>query len=332
MSDRDAQRNFWRDRRVFVTGGTGLVGGWLTERLVELEADVVALVRDWVPGSRFVELGLDRKVSVVRGDIRDQAMLERALGEYEVDTVIDLAAQTIVGIANRNPVSTFETNIAGTWCLLEAVRRSPTVKAVVLASSDKAYGSARTLPYVETTPLNGQHPYDVSKSCADLIAQCYAKTWKVPVAITRCGNFFGGGDLNWNRVVPGTIRSILRGERPIIRSDGKFIRDYVYVEDAVDSYLHLAEALRRDEKLAGEAFNFSTGKPLNVIEVVGAIRAAMKSDLEPVVLNEASNEIREQHLDSTKAHTVLKWRAKFGLEQGLPRTIDWYRKYLTART
>jgi CDP-glucose 4,6-dehydratase len=217
MFNQDAQRAFWRDRRVFVTGGTGLVGGWLTERLVDLQADVVALVRDWVPGSRFVELGLDKKVSVVRGDIRDQAMLERVLGEYEIDTVIDLAAQTIVGIANRNPVSTFETNIAGTWCLLEAVRRSPTVKAVVLASSDKAYGSAPALPYVETTPLNGEHPYDVSKSCADLIAQCYAKTWKVPVAITRCGNFFGGGDLNWNRVVPGTIRSIFRGERPVIR-------------------------------------------------------------------------------------------------------------------
>jgi CDP-glucose 4,6-dehydratase len=326
------EKNFWRDRRVFVTGGTGLVGGWLVQRLVELKADVVALIRDWVPGSRLLELGLEKHINVVRGDVRHQAELERILGEYEVDTVVHLAAQTIVGIANRNPISTFETNIAGTWALLEAVRRSPTVKAVVIASSDKAYGSAETLPYVETTPLMGEHPYDVSKSCADLIAQCYAKTWKVPVAITRCGNFFGGGDLNWNRIVPGTIRSLLRGERPIVRSDGKFLRDYIYVEDAVDSYLHLAQALRRDAKFAGEAFNFATGKPLDVLEVVGTIRTAMKSDLEPVILNEASNEIREQHLDSGKAHTLLNWRARFGFEEGLPRTIAWYRQHLSANS
>jgi CDP-glucose 4,6-dehydratase len=327
-----ATGSFWRDRRVFVTGGTGLLGGWLIQRLVEFEADVVALVRDWVPGSRLIGLGLEKRVNVVRGDVRDQVTLERVLGEYEVDTVLHLAAQTIVGIANRNPVSTFETNIAGTWALLEAVRRSPLVKAVVIASSDKAYGSARTLPYVETTPMMGEHPYDVSKSCADLIAQCYAKTWNVPVAITRCGNFFGGGDLNWNRVVPGTIRSIIRGERPIVRSDGKFIRDYIYVEDAVDSYLHLAEALRRDPKFAGEAFNFAAGRPLSVLEVVDAIRAEMKSDLEPVILNEASNEIREQYLDSSKAQTQLNWQARFGFEEGLPRTVEWYRKHLSAHS
>jgi CDP-glucose 4,6-dehydratase len=326
----NAESVHWQDRRVFVTGGTGLVGGWLVERLVSLGADVVALVRDWVPGARFVELGLERRVNVVRGDVRDQALLERILGEYEVDTVMHLAAQTIVGIANRNPVSTFETNIGGTWSLLEAARRSPSVKAVVIASSDKAYGSCETLPYVETTPLRGEHPYDASKSCADLIARCYAKTWGLPVAITRCGNFFGGGDLNWNRVVPGTIRSIVRGERPIIRSDGKFIRDYIYVEDAVDCYLHLGEALRRDAKFAGEAFNFSTGKPLSVLEMVDAIRAMMHSDLEPVILNEASNEIRAQHLDSGKARDQLGWQARFGLKEGLVRTIAWYQDHLGA--
>jgi CDP-glucose 4,6-dehydratase len=328
----DQQTAFWRDRRVFVTGGTGLVGGWLIERLAGLGADVVALVRDWVPGARFVELNLEDRVNVVRGDIRDQALLERVLGEYEVDTVLHLAAQTIVGIANRNPVSTFEANIAGTWNLLEAARRSPTVKAIVIASSDKAYGSCDVLPYVEDTPLRGDHPYDVSKSCADLIAACYAKTWKTPVAITRCGNFFGGGDLNWNRVVPGTIRSILRGERPIVRSDGHYIRDYIYVEDAVDSYLHLAEALRKDSKFAGEAFNFSTGTPLNVLDMVDAIRLMMQSDLEPVVLNEASNEIRAQHLDSSKARTQLGWEARFGLKEGLARTVAWYRNFLENRT
>ncbi len=321
---------FWRDRRVFVTGGTGLVGGWLVQRLIELGADVVVLIRDWVPGARLIQLRLEAQVTVVRGDLRDQSILERVIGEYEVDTVFHLAAQTIVGIANRNPISTFETNIAGTWALLEAVRRNPTVKAVVVASSDKAYGSARKLPYIETTPLMGEHPYDVSKSCADLIAQCYARTWNTPVAITRCGNFFGGGDLNWNRVVPGTIRSIYRGERPIVRSDGKFIRDYIYVEDAVDSYLHLAEALRRDPNFAGEAFNFSTGTPLSVMQLVDAIRAGMESRLEPIVLNEASNEIREQHLDSSKAQKRLNWRPRFGVEEGLPRTIEWYRNYLNA--
>jgi CDP-glucose 4,6-dehydratase len=176
----------------------------------------------------------------------------------------------------------------------------------------------------------GEHPYDVSKSCADMIAQCYAKTWKVPVAITRCGNFFGGGDLNWNRIIPGTVRSLFRGERPVIRSDGRFVRDYIYVEDAVDSYLYLAEALRRDPELAGEAFNFATGKPLSVIEVVDAIRAEINSDLEPIILNEAFNEIREQHLDSSKAQKLLKWHARFGFQQGLPRTVEWYRDYLSA--
>jgi CDP-glucose 4,6-dehydratase len=321
---------FWRNRRVFVTGGTGLVGGWLLERLIQLKADPVALVRDWVPGARFVEINLDRYVNVVHGDVRDQKLLERVLGEYEIDTVIHLAAQTIVGIANRNPISTFETNIAGTWALLEAARRSPTVKATVIASSDKAYGSAPALPYTEATRLAGRHPYDVSKSCADLIAQSYAHTWRLPVAITRCGNFFGGGDLNWNRIVPGTIRSILCNERPVVRSDGKFVRDYIYVEDAVDSYLVLADALRREPKLVGEAFNFATGEPCSVLDVVGLITNQMQSKLEPIILNEASNEIREQFLDSSKAEKALGWRPRFGMKDGLARTIAWYRRHLKA--
>jgi CDP-glucose 4,6-dehydratase len=332
MSEALREEKFWRNRRVFVTGGTGLVGGWLLERLIELKADPVALVRDWVPGALFVERNLDRSVNVVRGDVCDQKLLERVLGEYEIDIIIHLAAQTIVGIANRNPVSTFETNIAGTWALLEAARRSPTVKATVIASSDKAYGSAPALPYTEATPLAGQHPYDVSKSCADLIAQSYARTWRLPVAITRCGNFFGGGDLNWNRIVPGTIRSILLNERPIVRSDGKFVRDYIYVEDAVDCYLLLAESLRQDPELAGEAFNFATGKPCNVLEIVGLIAGQMKSALEPLILNEASNEIREQFLDSEKAEKMLSWRARVGVEDGLARTIAWYRRHLKAAT
>ena len=213
-------RDFWQDRPTFVTGGTGLVGSWLIRRLIGAGADVVCLVRDWVPQSELVRAGYIEKVKIVRGDIRDRDLLERALGEFEIDTVIHLAAQTIVTIANRNPVSTFETNIAGTWNLLEACRRSPKVRQIVMASSDKAYGDQQILPYSVETPLQGQHPYDVSKSTADLIASTYAKTYDLPVAITRCGNFYGGGDLNWNRIIPGTIRSIMRGQNPIIRSDG----------------------------------------------------------------------------------------------------------------
>jgi CDP-glucose 4,6-dehydratase len=247
----ELNKSFWLDRPTFVTGGTGLVGSWLVKRLIEAGADVTCLVRDWVPQSEMVRAGYIDKVKVVRGDIRDRDMLERALGEFEIDTVIHLAAQTIVTIANRNPISTFETNIGGTWNLLEASRRSPKVKQIVIASSDKAYGDQEVLPYDENTPLQGQHPYDVSKSAADLIAYTYAKSFDLPVAITRCGNFYGGGDLNWNRIIPGTIRSILRGQRPIIRSDGEYIRDYFYVEDGAAAYMLLAEQLSARRELKG---------------------------------------------------------------------------------
>src|SRR5579862_1036271 len=239
----------WRDRPTFVTGATGLLGSWLTRSLTESGADVVCLVRDWVPQSELVRGGTLDKVKVVRGDLRDREVIERTLAEYEIDTVFHLAAQTIVGIANRNPISTFESNIAGTWNVLEACRRSPAVKAIVLASSDKAYGDQEHLPYSEDTPLEGRHPYDVSKSCSDLIAQAYGKTYNLPAAITRCGNFYGGGDLNWNRIVPGTIRSVLHRQRPIIRSDGQSVRDYFYVEDGTAAYMLLAERMASDPAL-----------------------------------------------------------------------------------
>src|SRR6266403_266777 len=235
--------SFWRDRSVFVTGGTGLLGPWLVKQLIESGSNVVCLVRDWVPQSELVRSRRIEQVNTVRGDIIDRDLIERSLGEYEVEVVFHLAAQTIVGIANRNPISTFSTNIEGTWSLLEACRRSPKVASIVVASSDKAYGEQEVLPYTEAMPLQGKHPYDVSKSCADLIAQSYAHTFGVPLAITRCGNFYGGGDLNWNRVVPGTIRSIIRGERPVVRSDGTFVRDYFYVEDGAKAYIHLAEQM-----------------------------------------------------------------------------------------
>ncbi len=230
-----------------------------------------------MPESELVRGQLIDKVKVVRGDVRDSALLERALGEYEIDTAFHLAAQTIVGIANRNPVSTFETNIQGTWALLEACRRSPLVKQVVVASSDKAYGDCEILPYSESTPLQGRHPYDVSKSCADLIAQAYYVTYKLPVIVTRCGNFYGGGDLNWNRIVPGTIRSILRGQPPVIRSDGNFVRDYFYVEDGAAAYMLLAERLAADRGLAGQAFNFSNELQVTVLQLVDRILKAMGS-------------------------------------------------------
>jgi CDP-glucose 4,6-dehydratase len=319
----------WQDRPTLVTGATGLVGSWLVRRLIEQQASVVCLVRDWVPESELIRGHLIDRVKVVRGDIRDSALIERTLGEYEIDTVFHLAAQTIVSIANRNPVSTLETNIQGTWVLLEACRRSPAVKQIVVASSDKAYGDQETLPYSETTPLQGTHPYDVSKSCADLIAQSYHTTYKLPVVVTRCGNFYGGGDLNWSRIVPGTIRSALQGQRPIIRSDGQYIRDYFYVEDGAAAYMHLAERLVACPNLAGEAFNFSNEQQVTVLQLVERILAAIGSDLKPEIRNEASNEIRIQHLSAAKARERLGWRPLFDLDQGLALTIDWYRDLLS---
>lgn len=320
--------SFWRDRPTLVTGGTGLVGGWLTQRLVESGASVVCLVRDWVPHSTLLAGDLSSKVSIVRGDVRDQALLERILGEYEIDTVLHLAAQTIVPIANRNPVSTFESNIGGTWSLLEASRRSPAVKQVVYASSDKAYGECDDLPYDETTPLRGSHPYDVSKSCGDLIAQSYANSYGLPVAITRCGNFYGGGDLNWNRIVPGTIRSVLRGERPVIRSDGTLIRDYFYVEDGAAAYMLLAEQLAGDPALRGAAFNFSNEMQLTVRDIVERILGLMGTGLDFDVRDEATNEIPHQYLSAKRAREQLGWRPLFSLDDGLRRTIAWYESFI----
>ncbi|NPV56723.1 MAG: NAD-dependent epimerase/dehydratase family protein [Anaerolineae bacterium] len=319
---------FWQDRPTFVTGGSGLVGNWLVKRLLAAGADVVCLLRDWVPQSELVQQGLLERVKVVRGDVRDQETLERALGEFEIDTVIHLAAQTIVTIANRNPVSTLDSNIRGTWSLLEACRRSPSVRQIVVASSDKAYGDQEQLPYDEDTPLQGQHPYDVSKSCADLIAHMYAKTFDLPVAITRCGNFYGGGDLNWNRIIPGTIRSVLRAQRPVIRSDGEYIRDYFYVEDGAAAYMLLAEELCANPALKGQAFNFSNELQVSVRQIVQRILELMATDLQPEIHNRVTNEIRHQYLSAAKAREMLGWQPLFTLDEGLRRTIDWYRDFL----
>jgi CDP-glucose 4,6-dehydratase len=316
----------WRDRPVLVTGASGLLGSWLTQRLVADGANVVCLLRDWVPQSEFVQARQHEKVNVVHGDVEDRATVERAIGEYEIEVVFHLAAQTIVGIANANPVSTFESNIRGTWNVLESCRRSPRVKSVVVASSDKAYGDQTELPYNEDMPLQGRHPYDVSKSCADLIAQSYAFTYDLPVGITRCGNFYGGGDLNWNRVVPGTIRSVFRGERPVIRSDGQYVRDYLYVEDGAAAYMLLAERLFSHPELAGMAFNFSNEIQLTVLQLVQKILQKMGSDLSPDVQNQPLKEIRKQYLSAQRARELLQWAPAFTVDEGLERTIAWYRR------
>lgn len=320
--------SFWRDRKVLVTGATGLLGAELCIQLAAADAQVVALVRDWVPQSRF-HTELDGRAVLVRGELEDLSLLERAINEHEIDTVFHLAAQTIVGTAHRGPISTFETNIRGTWNLLEACRRSSLVKRVVVASSDKAYGEPEQVPYDEDHPLRATFPYDVSKACADMIARSYHHSFGLPVAITRCGNLFGPGDLNWNRIIPGTIRSALRNEPPIIRSDGSFVRDYLYVGDAAQAYLLTAEKLG-SEGVAGEAFNFSYEIELSVLDVVREVLSCMgREDLQPIVLNEAHHEIRRQTLSAAKAKRVLGWSGPaFGFRSGLERTLPWYRRLL----
>jgi CDP-glucose 4,6-dehydratase len=327
MSAALQRETFWRRRPVLVTGCTGLLGSWLTHELARLGAAVVGLVRDHVPHSNFSRLGLADRIVVVAGDVESLPILRRTLSEYEVDTVFHLAAQTIVPIANRDPVSTFETNIKGSWNLLEAARHQPTVKRIVVASSDKAYGAGDTLPYSERAPLRGSHPYDVSKSCADLLAGAYWTSYRLPVCITRCGNLFGGGDLNFSRLVPGTIRSAWLDEAPIIRSDGTLVRDYFYVKDAVDAYLMLAEQMV-DAGCLGEAFNFSQEQPLSAMELVRLVLRLMgKCHLEPVVVNQAVGEIRNQYLTAAKAQRLLGWEPVWPLEAGLRETIHWYEEY-----
>lgn len=318
---------FWQNRSVLVTGCTGLLGSWLTEELLERGANVVGLIRDWVPRSRLFTQGLSNRITTVYGNVEDLPTLERVINEYEIDTVFHLAAQTIVGYANREPLATFETNIKGTWNLLEACRRVGGVSRILIASSDKAYGNQTVLPYDETIPLQGEHPYDVSKSCTDLISRTYYVTYGLPVCITRCGNFYGGGDLNFNRLVPDTIASALREKPVVIRSDGTYIRDYFYVKDGVLAYLHLAEQMDRAEVL-GEAFNFSNELQITVLELVEKILKLMnKPYLKPVILGEAQHEIKHQYLSAQKARQLLNWSPQYSLDTALLETIEWYQDF-----
>jgi CDP-glucose 4,6-dehydratase len=325
----EMKKEFWEDKRVFITGATGFIGSWLTKTLVEQGGYVVTLVRDWDPQTDLIRTGIINRVHVVGGTLEDYATLERAINEHEIDTVFHLGAQTIVTIANRSPLPTFEANIRGGYNLLEACRvHKDMVKRVVVASSDKAYGDSDVLPYTEEMPPLGRHPYDVSKSCMDLLAQAYWHTYQLPVGIARCGNVYGGGDLNWSRIIPGTIRSIIENQAPVIRSDGTFVRDYVYVEDVVGAYINLAKALDWPE-IKGGAFNFSFESPMSVIEIVNVIRHLMgREDLEPIILNKARAEIKNQYLSSAKARKLLGWKPRYILEEGLRKTIAWYREFL----
>lgn len=317
---------FWRDRPVAVTGATGFLGSHVTDLLLRLGADVVALVRDDVPDSP-IKRAWSGAVSEVRGTVNDQAVVERLLGVHRARTVLHLAAQSQVGVANRNPVTTLEANVAGTWTVLEAVRRSPAVEQIVIASSDRAYGTQPELPYDEDMPLRAVNPYDVSKACADLISSTYYAVFGTPICVTRCGNFFGPGDANWARLVPGTVRSLLLGERPVIRSDGTMVRDYLYVVDGALAYLQLVEAMANDPSLCGQAFNFSAETPLTVLELVERIQKAAGTDLTPDIQATASHEINALFLSAAKAHRVLDWWPQFSLDEGLALTVDWYRDH-----
>jgi CDP-glucose 4,6-dehydratase len=318
---------FWNGRNVLVTGAYGFLGRWMVKELRAHGAFVVGLMRDQPGEARPALLPESQADYIVRGQLEDYECLLRALNEYEIETVLHLAAQPIVGVAYRNPRSTFEANIRGTWNLLEACREIVSVKRIVVASSDKAYGNAVRLPYDESMPLLGRHPYDVSKSCADLIAQSYYLTYGLPVSITRAANFYGGGDLNFNRIIPGTIRSVLNGTRPVLRSDGTMIRDYIYVRDVVAAYLLLAEAMD-DKKFWGQAYNVSLEMQLSVLEVTTKILEVMgRADLQPIILNEANAEIPVQYLSAARARRELGWTPRFSLLEGLTETVDWYRNH-----
>lgn len=320
--------NFWKDKNVFLTGATGFLGSHLAAELVKKGANLICLIRDGVPASNFYYSGLDKKTISVRGDLTDYFLIERTLNEYGIDTVFHLGAQTIVTIANRSPLSTFESNIKGTWNILEAVRNTPAVKRVVVTSSDKAYGEHKILPYTEGSELLAKFPYDVSKACADILSQSYAKTFNLPVIVTRCANLFGGGDLNFNRIIPGTIASLLKNESPVIRSDGKLVRDYFYVKDAVGAFILLAEKIQ-EKNIKGEAFNLSSDNRLSVLDITRKITSLMKKDkIKPKILNAVKCEIPAQYLSSDKARKMFNWKPKHSLDEGLKETIDWYRKYL----
>jgi CDP-glucose 4,6-dehydratase len=323
----------WKDKSVLVTGAQGFVGSWLAERLLDEGAKVVVPRRDVEPESRFRRDGVEGRCVVAAADVDDYESMLRILNEHEVEAVFHLAAQTIVGIANRSPLSTFEANVRGTYVLLEACRATGVVgsgiEAVVVASSDKAYGDHEELPYREDFALQPRFPYDVSKACADMIARSYAHTYGMPVAVTRLANVYGGGDLNWSRVVPDTAQALVKGDQPVIRSDGTPERDYLYVEDAVDAYLAVAASVA-DERLRGRAWNAGWGEPRPVEDIVRALITASGRDVEPDIQGEGTphGEIDRQFLDSSAIREELGWEPKIDFDEGLRRTWEWYAERL----
>ncbi len=321
--------SFWKNRNAFVTGATGFVGAHIARMLVEQGARVVCLQRDAVRANSLDLFDLRRRATVINGSVEDFALMERVINEYEIEAVFHLAAQAIVGAANRSPLSTFEANIRGTYSLLEACRRVETIRRVVVASSDKAYGSHEDLPYSEDYPLLGLFPYDASKACTDIIARSYAHTYRTPVVVSRFANIYGPGDMNMSRVIPGTIVAALRDEAPIIRSDGTPIREFIYVDDVARGYLLLAE---RIDEVIGEAFNFGAGEAVQVLDLVNRIirLAGKEGQVEPRVMlqRKIEREIDAQFLSAEKAEARLGWRAEIDLDEGLKRTIEWYRAHL----
>jgi CDP-glucose 4,6-dehydratase len=319
--------NYFMDKKIFITGASGLVGSWLVKEMLNSNCDITCLIRDSVPGSMFFSEGLDKKVTIARGELESLRDVERAINEYEPEAVIHLGAQAIVGTANNSPVGTFNSNIAGTWNVLEACRlHDKTVKSIVIASSDKAYGEQERLPYTEDSPLNAANPYDASKACADILARAYGKTYSLPIGISRCGNFFGGGDMNFSRIVPATIKNTLANKPTAIRSDGSYVRDYIYVKDAVGAYMLLAKKTE-EMKFHGDAFNFSNEIQLTVLEMVNRIMKLMGKSIKPVIKNEAAGEIKKQHLSAKKARELLGWKSEWGIDRGLSETIGWYTEY-----
>ncbi|MBI2573087.1 SDR family NAD(P)-dependent oxidoreductase [Candidatus Woesearchaeota archaeon] len=318
----------WSNKNVFITGADGFIGGWIAKVLVERGANVVVLARDDKKESALKLHHIEHKVNIVHGDITDFSLLRRIINEYEIEYCFHLAAQALVQIANRSPLSTFETNIKGTWTLLEAVREvaSPRFKALIVASTDKAYGIHEELPYTEESELRGIYPYDASKVCADVLARCYHKMYNLPICVTRKANIYGGADINFGRIVPDTFKSIITGQELIIRSDGTPQRDYMYVEDAADAYITLAENMHRPE-IVGQAFNFSSEKPVSVLELVNTIVKVAGKQVQPKVLGQAKGEIDVQYLSRAKAEKLLGWKPRHSLEQGLSKTLEWYKGY-----
>ena len=318
----------WKGTNVLVTGADGFIGSHVAKALAEKGAGVVTIVRDIKKINNIDILKIKNKISIMHGNLINFEDCERCINEYDIEFCFHIAAQAIVGPDNRSPLSTFESNIKGTCDVLEACRTSKTVKGLIIASSDKAYGQQKKLPYTEQSPLKGYYPYDASKACAEMLARSYYMTYNLPLAITRNANTYGPADMNLNRIIPDVVTRLIKDTQPVIRSDGTPERDYMYIKDAVDAYLTLAESLHRKEVL-GQAFNFGTGRPINVLDLYKKIIKIMGKNVEPKILGEAKNEIDRQYLDSGKAKKILNWEAKYDIDSGLKETIEWYKEYFS---